>query len=451
MIDWDEAAAAHLLRRAGFGAPPSEVARAVRRGRVRTVDALLAFRPSSARYTGDGDYRSVSRWWIQRMLAAKHPLQEKLTLFWHGHFATAVSKVEDVRLLSAQNATLRRNAGGRFRDLLVAVSRDPAMIFWLDNLTNEKGSPNENYAREVMELFTLGIRDRDGNENYTQADVRDLARCFTGWNVEEGRYAFLADLHDSDAKTVLGVAVPARAAEAGEQDALDVIDHIVASERSAQFVVAKLWSYFAYPDPERALVDDLAAVYLARATDVRALLRAMFLRDEFHSERALTERVSPPAEFVAGTLRTLRAKVRPDPLPQALSDMGQELLNPPNVAGWPGGLAWMTSVTRLHRLNFAWECASGRDRDASVRADLRQFVKRLPRTGASAALVDRVTSRLGLRISPETRQQLIGYLDDVPPESGEPVPFDPKDPEHADVKVRGLLGLALSIPEAYLV
>jgi uncharacterized protein (DUF1800 family) len=448
MAEWTYREASLLLRRAGFGAPRRDVERAVRLGRERTVDTLLRFRATSARFTGRGDAASAARWWLRRMLTTRSPLQEKLVLFWHGHFATAISKVEEVKLLSIQNGTFRKLAKGRFADLVLAVARDPAMIYWLDNFDNVKDHPNENFARELMELFTLGIRDLDGNANYTEHDVRELARCFTGWSVDSGRFAFYPDDHDPGEKT-FSAALGAPPVS-GEGDAEAMTSYLAHSPRCAQFLVRKLWAHFAYPDPERALVDDLAAVYLANDTAIEPVLRAMFLRDEFTSDRAFAEHVSSPVEYVVGTLRTLRSRPKSDPLPWYVSDMGQRLYEPPNVAGWPGGLAWMTSVRRLHRHRFAWDVVSGRDRHDPARTDPREVVRGLPRGAGAPEVVGRVLETLGVDAPAEVRAELVAYADEFAPDSGLTGPFTLRNPDHVETKVRGLLGLALTSPEGLL-
>ena len=447
MVDWTYDSAAHLLRRAGFGAPRGQVLRAVRRGRVKTVRSLLKFRPTAARYRGKGDASESARWWLRRMASGRASLQEKLTLFWHGHFATSIAKVEDPRLLSLQNGTLRKFAAGRFHDLLVAVAKDPAMIFWLDTIDNRKDAPNENFARELLELFTLGVVDPDGQPNYTQEDVRELARCFTGWSVDGGRFAYFADDHDSGEKTLFP-GTPLEITVSGDDDGVAVLRHLAASRTCALFLARKLWAFFAYPDPERALVEDLADVYLASGGSIAALVRALLLRDEFHSERALAEHVSSPVEFAVGTYRTLGTHVSYDDLPYRLADMGQEIFNPPNVAGWPGGLAWMNSVTRFHRMRTTWDAISARERKQPYVTNVPRLLKALPRRATSVDVVTRVLETLGVRASETTRETLREYLDTAP--DGAPSAFDVHDKDVVDQPLRGLVGVVLTLPEAYL-
>jgi uncharacterized protein (DUF1800 family) len=383
----------------------------------------------------------MQRWWLLRMLKAKRPLAEKLVLFWHGHFATANSKVENPEMMAEQNALFRLLGAGRFRDLLLAVSRDPAMILWLDNIYNVKGSPNENYAREVMELFALGVRDEQGNPNYTENDVREAARAFTGWSLgDRGEFEFHDDDHDHGTKTVLGLT--------GDLDGTDVVDRVAGMAQSARWVCGRLWTFFAYPAPETAVVDALAQAYGDADTEILPVLRAMFLRDEFYSDRAKTEQVTSPVEFVVGSLRSLDARTNGWDLPYWTGVMGQELFNPPNVAGWPGGLSWMTSVTRLRRTEFAWTVATARGRERALSLPVDRLLRRLPEGAGGAEVVDRVLQAAGpVRAPAEARDALVAYMD---ARNSGTVPFDPADPDHVDRKVRGLLGLVLTLPEANL-
>ncbi|MCG3136004.1 MAG: hypothetical protein HMLKMBBP_03791 [Planctomycetes bacterium] len=438
-VVWNYANASHLLRRAGFGAPRKAVEKALRDGQERAVDRLLAPKPSGAFYDGRGDTAVAATWWLDRMLSGKAGLQEKLALFWHDHFATSVAKVEDPRLLARQNRLFRLHGAGPFSTLLLQVSRDPAMIWWLDNLYNVKDAPNENFAREVMELFSVGIADPDGNPNYTQQDVREAARAFTGWSIADRAFYFDADQHDFGAKTFMGETI-----EGGEE----VVDILAAKRQTGIHLAGKLWRFFAYERPEREVVEALADVYVASGTGIAAVLRAMFLRDEFYSVRARTDRVSGPVDFTVGTIRTLGSGVRRrDWLPWNLAQMGQELFNPPNVAGWPGGLAWMTSVSRLNRMDFSWNLAVQRGRDAQFRFEPKKLFAGLKNPTAEE-IVDRVLETLGVAASAETRSDLVAYITTRPDDT--PVAPDLADREYVDIKIRGLVGLVLTLPEAAL-
>jgi uncharacterized protein (DUF1800 family) len=377
------------------------------------------------------------------MLGGPSPVQEKLVLFWHGHFATSVSKVDDARLMIEQNRLFRLLGGGKFRDLLLEVSHDGAMIRWLDGHLNTKDSPNENFAREVMELFTLGIANEQGQPNYTQKDVTEAARAFTGYDNNEEEGFHVHDwAHDYGEKTILGVTGPL----SGD----DVIVHLAGMTQCARFLAAKLWAFYAYPNPETAVIDALAQAYLDNDSDIKAVLAAMFLRDEFYSARARGERISSPAEFVVGTLRSVRARTNAERIPGWLSSMGQELYNPPNVAGWPGGLSWVTSVRQLGRFEFAWTAAAARRREKELSTSTKPLLDGLKKHPTPADVVDHVLQVLGPIDAPaETRTALADYLQRG--DGGGVEPFDVKDPDAVDKKVRGLAGLALMLPEAQLV
>ena len=442
MVTWDYAAAAHLLRRAGFGASRKEIEKAVRRGQAATVNRLLHFKPSNALPKKKDDLGKAQRWWLLRMLGGAPALQEKLVLFWHGHFATSVSKVDNAEMMIRQNGLFRAMAAGKFRDLLVAVSKDPAMIIWLDGIYNTKESPNENYAREVMELFSLGVVNEAGQPNYTQTDVVEAARAFTGYSIDSGEFSFHPDEHDDGVKTVLGLT--------GTLSGDDVSIHLAGLTQCARFLAKKLWTFFAYPNPETGVIDALAQAYLANDTDIASVLRAMFLRDEFYSARARTERVSPPVEFVVATLRAVKAKTNGDRLNYSLDTMGQDLFNPPNVAGWPGGLAWMTSVRQLERFDFAWAVARARGHEHFLATSTKPLLEGIVKNPTAAQVVDHVLETLGPIDAPAAaRAELAKYL--TTGNNGDPLVVDLKDEDFVDAKVRGLAGLALTLPEAQLV
>jgi uncharacterized protein (DUF1800 family) len=441
MVPWTYDNAAHLLRRAGFGADRKDVERAVRMGQADAVEAVLRFRPSKSRYRGRDDLYRMQRWWLNRMFRTRTPLAEKMTLFWHGHFATAFQKVENVKMMSRQNGLFRSMATGKFRDLLLEVSRDPAMILWLDNIYNVKGRPNENYAREIMELFSLGVVDEQGQPNYTELDVREAARAFTGWSLgDRGEFEFHDYDHDHGNKVFMTLS--------GDLDGVDIVNHLADSAQCGRFLAQRLWTFFAYPSPETAVVDELAQAYETADTEIEGVLRAMFLRDEFYGPRAHAEQVTSPVEFVIGTLRAFDAKSNGWDLPYWTGAMGQELFNPPNVAGWPGGLTWMNSVTRLNRFEFAWAVAAARGRDRELSFNVDRILKQMPIGFDGADVVDRVLQLAGPVNAPaEARQALITYMDT---RNSGIVQFDPNDPDHVDRKVRGVVGLVLTLAESHL-
>ena len=398
--DWSYDRAAHLLERAGFGGTPEEIDRlaamtpeeaVARLVDYNTIDnghlppfdhsgvhdpGLIDFPPSRpattrlARETGEAlgvrvkpagnrplqpvvnkffywlrasmlETRRVAYWWAGRMLATARPLEEKMTLFWHGHFATIESKVRDYRKMLLQNETLRAHATGNFRDLVIAVARDPAMLYFLDAGVNVKGAPNENFAREIMELFTMGVG------NYTETDIREAARAFTGWNADDLVFVVHADRHDDGEKTVLG--------ETGRFDGVDVIDIIMRQPATARFVAGKLYRYFVSEDMRGAPLDELAAVLRDSRYELKPLLRAMFLSRDFYSPASMGAYVKSPVQLAISTYRKLGLAEMPG-IPdfnETTTALGQTLFWPPTVAGWAHGRAWITPGLLLERGNFA--------------------------------------------------------------------------------------------------
>jgi hypothetical protein len=365
---WGRKWAAHLYRRAAFGPSDQDLIEAERLGPEGTLDLLLRGQPQSAdildtlidvgriaasRDDGGDELRS---WWLYCMLQGGHPLREKLTLFWHNHFATSLVKVLDPQLMFRQNCLLRTQALGRFGTLLQEMSRDPAMLLWLDSNSNVKGRPNENYARELMELFSLGVG------NYTEKDVRQAARAFTGWHTDGDRFKFAPGAHDTGAKTVLG--------QTGVWDGGDVVRMVLEQPAAARFLVRKLYGFLISENaaPPDALLKPLCESFRNSDYDITALVRTMLASRHFYSGHAFRQRVKSPVEYVLGAVRAVHrsygseADVRPLPqqaLVGPISAMGQQLFAPPNVKGWPGGRSWLNTSTLLERDNFAAALAMG--------------------------------------------------------------------------------------------
>ena len=306
---------------------------------------------AAANQTLRADTVTLTRWWIDRMTLSSRPLAEKMTLLWHGHFATAISKVRFPVLMYGQNQLLRQGALGHFVDLVQQVAKDPAMLIWLDSNTNVKGRPNENFGRELMELFTLGVG------NYSEADVKDAARSFTGWGLDRttGQFAYRPAKHDDAPKMLLGHSV------ATGEDAINVITSNPASPR---FVAAKLWSHLAAPvQTNDSVVNDLVGA-LGPSGDIRSLVRAIALHPQFRAAETRTALVKQPIEWYVGALRAL--KVRTDGKADLLSlnDLGQQPFNPPSVGGWPQNGYWINSATALSRLTVATRLAGRADLSA---------------------------------------------------------------------------------------
>jgi uncharacterized protein (DUF1800 family) len=335
---------AHLLRRAGFGGTAAQVAQLAALDLPAVVDAVLdtSKAPADAppAFLNDGglqDYQKLEdlvHWWYDRMATTATPIVEKMTFFWHGHFVTASDKVGDPEYLYRQNALYRANALGNFTTLTHAMALQPAMIYYLDNDPNVKGAPNQNFARELMELFTLGVNQ------YTQADVEAASAAWTGHSVNEQtrQYQFYPGNHDNSMKTFFGTTK--------NWDGPQIIDEILTNPTKrpivARFMAKKLWEFFAYQNPDAALVQALADVFAVNL-DVKALLRAIFLRTEFYSAQSKQGRVRSPVEFIVNLMRILgitAAQLHPRWFEQGLA---QELLNPPNVSGWRLNSYWLST------------------------------------------------------------------------------------------------------------
>lgn len=380
---WDEAAARHLLNRAGFGVPPAAVARLA----AMTPDDAVASFVDYERFPANikepdwlsppADFREMRQmmqglgederrnlrnqmqrtereamnrlqmWWLDRICHTERPLEEKLTLFWHGHFATSAEKVREPGYNYGLNQTLRKHASGDFRTLVLEVGKSPAMLRYLDNVQNRRGKPNENWARELMELFTLGIG------NYTEQDIKEAARAFTGWTIRNGAFAFDGRQHDTGSKTVLG--------RTGAFDGEDIVDILLAQPVCAEFLSRKLWTYFAYENPEPEIVKGLASTLRDGGYELKPLLRRIFSSEAFYSARARSSQIKSPAQLVAGLQVQLDVPLteRPPVAALAMRAMGQSLYYPPNVKGWDGGRAWINTNTFLVRCNLASHFVSG--------------------------------------------------------------------------------------------
>jgi hypothetical protein len=396
---WDLRWAGHLYRRAAFGGSWPELRDALRRGPEATIDRLLAgaegyeefdrlmdeLGPDSQQgfvVNGPADDGGLQGWWLFRMLRSPHPLRERMTLFWHNHFATSIAKVRQPGLMKGQNLLIRRHALGKFRPFLLEMSRDPAMLAWLDSNSNVRGKPNENYARELMELFSLGVG------HYTEADVKEAARAFTGWHTDGRSFTLNRFQHDDGPKTVLG--------RTGAWDGADVVRIVLDEPAAARFLVGKLYRELISetgPPPDD-LVEPLAERFRASDYDIADLVGTVLRSRLFFSEHAYRQRIKSPVEFVVGALRALEGP-DPDPgmgpvpaWPQLLDGLGQTLFAPPNVKGWPGGEAWLNQATLLARHNAAWRIVQGVQGPAGARVNPRALLRAFDEPGRSGGPVD---------------------------------------------------------------
>ena len=286
--------------------------------------------------------RRVAYWWAERMLDTDRPLEEKMALFWHGHFATAQNKVRDYRKMLLQIEMFERHATGNFGDLLVAVAQDPGMLYYLDAGVNVKGAANENFAREVMELFTMGVG------NYTERDVREAARAFTGWNFENLDFVVNTAQHDDGPKTFLD--------RTGNFDGVDVLGIILEQPVTARYIAAKLYRFVVRDDPSPALTEQLGALLRDNDYELRPLLNTLFLSRDFYSDASYGAHIKGPVEHVVTMLKQLGVEDVPGvpDFNRTTIALGQHLLNPPSVAGWAQGRSWITPATLQERGNVAF-------------------------------------------------------------------------------------------------
>ena len=387
---FDARRAEHLWNRAGFGASTAQVEASVALGLERTVDGLLTVEnwieePFYARKRADGDLgrfvrslpeeeremrmnelRSEDRaqvddfldWWVGRMLASEEPLRERMVLFWHGHFTSSMEAVHSSYEMIQQNQLFRRHGLGSFRELLHGIARDPAMLVYLDNASSKKSHPNENFARELLELYTLG------EGNYTEGDVREVARAFTGWGQRNGRFHFDSGRHDKGTKTVLGVT--------GKLDGDDVLEILLAQEACARHLAHALLGYLEGLEPAAERLTSYAATLRESGYRIDVFLRRLLLDPEFYSERTLASRVSSPLDFLVGSARRLGIDPEARVLVNGAALLGQRLFFPPSVRGWEGGESWATGGSLILRGELAGVLLGrvhGRDLVAARRAE----------------------------------------------------------------------------------
>lgn len=399
--DWNRERAAHLLERAGFGGTPAEVARLAAMTPAQAAHSLVRYRQISnplppfeasgahdeglepfatsrpaatdqARETGaalgvkvkpEGNRRMqqvadrflywlrasrlethrLGYWWANRMLNTQQPLEEKMTLFWHGHFANSEEKVRDYRKMQKQNELFRAQATGNFRTLMIAVAQDPAMLAYLDAAVNVKGAPNENFAREIMELFTMGVG------NYSEQDIREAARAFTGWNYRGLQFVLNPEQHDNTDKTLLG--------KRGNLDGVQAIDIILAQPVTAEFLAGKLYRYFVREDLSPQMQVKLGKLLRDSHYEIAPFLETVFRSRDFYSDASVATRIKPPVELVISTYRKMGLKQVPG-IPDfndQTESLGQKLFFPPNVAGWSNGKSWITPGLLLARGNFVYD------------------------------------------------------------------------------------------------
>ncbi len=434
---------AHLMRRAGFGATREELDAYAASGYEATVESLLD--PPDTEWLGDDMVRRFdleasgminapgsSRNWVYRMITTNAPLLDKMALFWHGMFATGVPKVINGRVLYDQINTFRRHAMDSFDSILVRLAKDPAMIVWLDNQENHSHAINENWARELLELFSMGVG------NYTEDDIKECARAFTGWTIGNTEYMMVRSQRDSDwpyGRIAYHFDYRPEDHDDGEKNFLghrgnfngdDIIDIICQQESTARFISRHLYHYFVADEPavpswpytpprDPEAIDALVQTYFESGYDIRSVLRVLFNSDFFKSEDVRYKKVKGPAEYLVGVLRMTGEFDMPrrDMIPRYRQTvwMGQELSNPPSVEGWHEGVEWIDTGTLIERINFASEQFGDPDKPG-----VKAMIDRIFRDGvddlSSEQLVDRCLDEMGaFSVGDETRDILIRFIE----------------------------------------
>ncbi len=427
MADNQRPLLAHLLRRAGFGASREDLQRLEGRPYEDVVEELIhperapdleediisRYLPHTVSKDGQGDWNAR---WMYRMTNSRRPLEEKMALFWHHVFATGWTKSEHTPTMIDQIQMFRENGLGNLRTILIELSRDPAMIYWLDNCENHSGSINENYGRELLELFSMGIG------NYTETDIKNVARAFTGWTFEQplplypyghfgSKFEYRPDDHDDGEKTFLG--------HTGNFNGQDIIEIIVNQEAAARFISRHLYNFFVADEPQvpawsiepprdPAAIDELVASYQESDADMRSVMRTLLNSDFF--KKAMHQRVKSPAEYVAGVIKLSGEFRTPEPALEnteaIMGAMGQRLMDPPTVEGWHTGKEWIDGGTLTERINYAVDMVKDADKPGT-----RHVIDTIAASGERVSpeqfvhTLEELSGYVGL--TPETRDELV--------------------------------------------
>jgi uncharacterized protein (DUF1800 family) len=445
---WDLKKAGHLYRRAAFGATYAELVQAVKDGPKATIDQLLKGGKPDADFEATSEFMASARslpassegtrlaaWWLWRILHTSHPLAEKISVFWHNHFATSHAKVQNAQFLIGQYRLIRRHALGDFRELLQGMSFDPAMLVWLDAKDSKKGKPNENYARELMELFSLGIG------HYTETDIREAAKAFTGYDVKAGKMVFDPKQHDDDEKRVLG--------KAGKWKGDDIVRICLDQPACPRFIVRKLYRFLVSEttEPDNELIQPLADQYRQSGFDTRKLVETILRSNHFFSAAAYRQRVKGPVDFAVGIVRGLEGTAGPLLLAEELERLGQALFSPPSVKGWDGGPTWLNAQTLLFRQNLALALTSTADGRFGRRCDPVAVLKKYHAT-TDAEVVDFLLGVFHQHDVPKAaRDQLLKYLDESKT-AKTPAYWTSDDAAHH--RLRTVTHLTLTLPEFQL-
>jgi len=443
---WGLKRAGHLHRRATFGASMAELRQTVKDGPAKSLERLLKggdgladfdkrMTPLAETIAKTNNANLLRSWWLSRMLYSPHPLEEKLTLFWHNHFATSNAKVQSARLMLTQYALLRKHALGNFADLLKAMSYDPAMLVWLDGKGSTKGNPNENYAREVMELFSLGVG------HYSETDIRQAARAFTGWGVAGGKATFAKAKHDEGEKTVLG--------QKGKFKPDDIVRICLEQPSCPSFIAGKLFRFIVSDtiEPTKELLAPLAEQFKKDKYDFGALVKTVLSSNLFFSDDAYRSKVKSPADFAVGIAKGLEGRIGTTALAAAMEQLGQSLFNPPSVKGWDGGTAWLNGQTLLYRQNLALAFCSTEDARFGTRTDPAALARRHKKATDAEQVEFFLELFLQGDVPDESRRRLTDYQQKSKTKK---VPVYWTEQDAADQRVRSLCHLVLTLPEFQL-
>ena len=358
---WNLARVGHVYRRACFGATWNELHAGLQLGPDKLITRLFESNEDLATFEKEtlrwgetirraNDGGQATQWWLYRMLYTPQPLKEKLALFWHNHFATSNAKVLRAGYMMGQYDLIYKHALGNFADLLQAMSRDPAMMIWLDTVQNKKGTPNENYARELMELFSLGIG------HYSEQDVREAARAFTGWEIKDDKFFINLPQHDATAKTVLG--------QKGNWQGEDIVRICLTQKSCPRFITRKLYRFLVSEtiEPTPELIEPLAAEF-GKNYDFGKLVQTMLRSNLFFSDDVYRTRIKSPVDYVLGIVRMLESRLGTSSLARSLETLGQNVFNPPSVKGWDGAQTWLNGQTLLTRQNLALSLCETRKKE----------------------------------------------------------------------------------------
>lgn len=483
---WNAGAARHLLRRAGFGVPAHRVAELARMGPAEAVSNFVEYEkfpqpspepdwlePISAnselraqirriqemnlagrkptdeerqhyererqklvnelRREERQDIERLKGWWLKRMLKSQRPLEEKMTLFWHGHFATSAQKVQSGYANYHLNKLFRDRATGNFKMLAYEVGVSPAMMRYLDNAQNKKGHPNENWARELMELFTLGVG------NYTEQDIKEAARAFTGWSSDGEDFVYRANLHDEGEKVFMG--------RRGNLNGNDIVDIIFEQPAASRFITEKLWAHFAYENPEPEIIEGLAMTLRESGFEMKPMLEQMFRSQAFYSEKAINTQIKSPAELSVSMLDYLN--IDPEGIVEkyvlnSMRLMGQDLFYPPNVKGWPGGKTWINTNTLMARYNLSNFLVQGVATDLGgiqqlVKQTRQAMNKRRKGKGKLApTMADDGMDEMSIMEGMDTDMSGVGMVGDTDGPKGFKLPVTPFKAEEFFSKARGV-------------